>query len=220
MSVAPPACGDCGQEAVFDRVVPFPSGQETNYAVSWRCPLCGTLSLDVCPIGPLVPGPDVCFNCGEAIGDAGEFCPACGLTPGQAEAAYGSSAAEAELLSAARDAFGRGLFRRGHGLLNSLLRRNVGGLAAWQMKIAFLDALHFNKAKRALLEQALAKGAPFVLRIPYGKLLAVEELHAEAVAAFRAFLATAPAPEHAAVAKAEMARSLAALGDASAVKAP
>ena len=59
MSVAPPICRDCRRETVFDRVAPFPAGQEKMYAVGWRCPGCGKLSVDVCPLGPLSPGPDI-----------------------------------------------------------------------------------------------------------------------------------------------------------------
>ena len=218
MSVAPPICRDCRRETVFDGAGPFPAGQEANYGVAWRCPDCGKRSLDVCPLGPLVPDPDGCLNCGASFGDGGQFCPDCGMTPGQVDTYFGLPDDEAQLLPEARDAFRRRLYRRGHALLNRLLQRDFGALAAWQMKLAFLEGIGFRQAKRSLLEKALAKGAPPPLRIPYGTLLAAEGAHAEAVAAFRAFLAQSPAPEHAAVACSELARSLAALGAAAAAE--
>jgi hypothetical protein len=212
MSVAPPICRDCQRETVFDGVGPFPPGEELNYGVSWRCPDCGKRSLDVCPLGPLAPDPDSCLNCGQSFGEDGQFCPDCGMTPGQVETYFGVPADPAQLLPEARDGFRRRLYRRGHALLNRLLQRDFAALAAWQMKLAFHDGVGFRRAKRSLLEQALAKGAPPLLRMPYGTLLAAEGAHAEAVAVFRAFLDGSPAPAHAAAARSAMARSLAAPG--------
>ena len=83
MSVQPQFCPDCRRECVFDRMAPYPGkGDERTYGVGWRCPQCFKLSLDVCPVGPLVPSDLVCLYCGTAYPSEvnNSACDVCGLS--------------------------------------------------------------------------------------------------------------------------------------------
>src|SRR6516225_9735068 len=62
MSTHPLRCSTCDRECVYERCAPFGAGQETVYAVAWRCPEDHGSSLDVCPVGPLVPAPELCLK--------------------------------------------------------------------------------------------------------------------------------------------------------------
>src|SRR5262249_42730240 len=74
--------------------------------------------------------------------------------------------------------------------------------------------LGFLRTAEAMLEQALARGAPPILGVRYGSLLAGRGAYAEAVAAFQKFLATSPDdPATVAVVCSELGVALASLGD-------
>jgi tetratricopeptide (TPR) repeat protein len=217
MSMSPLQCRQCGIACVFDRLAPFPGqGNETSYGVAWRCPRCQGLSLDVCPVGPLVPTATTCLNCGTDFpGEAGETrCPDCGLSRAEAVAYLGVELAPTDPLAAARQAFDQGLFRRGLAILNRALQHNPGLEEAWHRKLMFFDRLGFTRAKRSLLEGALAAGAPASVLISYGCTLQATEDHRGAVAAYERYLGQEPSGPWAAVVCCYQANSLAALGDA------
>jgi tetratricopeptide (TPR) repeat protein len=202
---------------VFDQLAPFPGqGEEGSYAVAWRCPQCQARSLDICPLGPLVPTATTCLNCGADFpGEVGETsCPACGLPRGQARSYLGLDPAPADPVAAARQAFDQGLFRHGLALLNRALQQNPGLEQAWHGKRWILDRLGFTRARRSLLEGALAAGAPASLLISYGYTLQEAGDHRGAVAAYERYLGQEPAGPWAGVACCNQANSLAALGDA------
>src|SRR5262245_26047238 len=115
MSVHPLHCSTCDQECVYDRCAPFGKGQETIYAVTWRCPEGHGLSLDVCPVGPLVPAQALCLNCGAQYSSAAADarCDECSLARHQCPAALALGDALADdPVASARAAFAQGLFRR------------------------------------------------------------------------------------------------------------
>src|SRR5437899_13049948 len=125
MSTHPLRCSTCQRECVYDRCAPFGQGQETTYAVAWRCPDGHGLSLDVCPVGPLVPEWGLCLNCGAPYpSDAPEAqCGECGLARQACPAALGVAEPIAEdPIAAARAAFAQGLFRHGMAILNQALQ--------------------------------------------------------------------------------------------------
>jgi hypothetical protein len=64
VSTRPLRCSTCGRDFVYERCAPFGEGQEGTYGVAWRCPEGHGLSLDVCPVGPLIPARELCLNCG------------------------------------------------------------------------------------------------------------------------------------------------------------
>jgi tetratricopeptide (TPR) repeat protein len=216
MSTHPLTCGDCNREYVLDRVGPFPpNGDERTYAVAWRCPQCSRKLLDVCPLGPLVPAESLCLNCGAAYpAEAGDpACPACGLPRSKVRTTLGVESIPPDLLAAARDAFRRGLIRRGLALLNVALQRDAALADAWSLKCSFLDSLGYTRTKAAMLEGALAAGGPSALWVSYGYTLQAMDRHADAVAAYRRYLEQVPAGPWAAVACGNQANSLARLGD-------
>ncbi|MGH7169590.1 MAG: tetratricopeptide repeat protein [Gemmataceae bacterium] len=216
MSVHPLTCRDCNQECVLDRVGPFPpNGDQRSYAVAWICPQCSRKSLDVCPLGPLVPAASRCLNCGTNYPDecSDPVCPDCSLPRSRVLATLGVESIPPDPLAAARDAFRRGLIRRGLALLNFALQRDAGLADAWSLKCSFLDSLGYTRAKSAMLEGALAVGGPASLWISYGYTLEAMERHADAIAAYRRYLELLPAGPGAAVACGNQANSLARLGD-------
>src|SRR5436309_11520096 len=98
MSTHPLHCATCSRQCVYDRCAPFGEGQEGIYAVAWRCPEGHGLSLDVCPVGPLVPARGLCLNCSEQYPSEVEDaqCGACGLSRRACPAALGLADAVAD----------------------------------------------------------------------------------------------------------------------------
>jgi tetratricopeptide (TPR) repeat protein len=216
MSARPKTCPDCNRECVPERVAPYPGkGEESTYGVGWRCPQCSKRTLDVCPVGPLVPSETVCLNCGATYPAGGEnpTCGACGLPRQDVLAALGVEPVPDDLLAAGRDALRIGLVRRGLALLNLALQRDPSLAEVWSIKCSFLDAMGFTKTKVALLQGALAAGGPSSLWLSYGYALQQLGRHAEAVAAYRRYLEKEPEGPSAGVACCNQANSLVQLGD-------
>ena len=217
MSAHPLTCRDCNRECVLDGVGPFPAnGDQRTYAVAWRCPQCSRKSLDVCPLGSLVPRASRCLNCGAIYPDDMDdpVCPDCGLSRSGVRAALGVDSPPSDSIAAARDAFRGGLIRRGLALLNIALQRDIGLADAWSLKCSFLDSLGYTRAKSAMLEAALAAGGPASLWVSHGYTLQAMDRHADAVAAYQRYLELMPSGLWAAVACGNQANSLARLGDA------
>lgn len=159
MSTRPFACSTCGRDCIYDRCAPFGKGQEDVYAVAWRCPDGHGLSLDVCPVGPLVPAPGLCLNCGAAYtSDAADSpCGVCGLSRQACPTSLGLAATVGDdPVSAAREAFAQGLYRRGLAVLNQALQENPELVAPWFIKGRFLHSVGFNRAAARMFDGALA----------------------------------------------------------------
>ena len=213
MSAHPATCRDCHCECVFDRAGPYPGkGEEHSFAVAWRCPQCARKWLDVCPLGPLVPSPSLCLNCGTAyVNDAS--CSACGATRATVLAALGVDSVSGDPIAAAKDAFQRGLIRRGLAILNLALQNEIGLTDAWSLKCSFLDTLGYARTKGKMLEAALAAGGPASLWFNYGFTLQQMERHADAVAAYIRYREMTPSGPWIAVACGNQANCLMQLGD-------
>lgn len=152
-------CSTCGKECVFDRCAPF-GQEESTYAVSWTCPDGHGLSLDVCPVGPLIPTRGLCLNCGAPYGtDAEDLrCGACGLARRDCAAALAiTDPPEADPIGSARAAFAKGLFRRGMAILNQSIQEATAPLDAWFLKSRFLNSIGFNRAAAEMVDAALAR---------------------------------------------------------------
>jgi len=131
------------------------------YAVAWRCPEGHGHSLDVCPVGPLVPERDLCLNCGNpyAAKTPDGTCSACGLSQQACPAALGFPDPPPEPISAAREFIKVGLFRRAIGILNHALQERPDLLEAWFLKARFLNSVGFNRAAAEMLEGAFGKAS-------------------------------------------------------------
>jgi tetratricopeptide (TPR) repeat protein len=160
MSANPLRCSKCGHECIFERCAPFGQGQETTYAVAWNCPQGHGSSLDVCPVGPLVPARTLCLNCGAPYasdvvdarcGECGLSRPACPAALGLAQGAHGQ-----DCIASARTAFAQGLFRRGLAILNQALQEKAALVEAWYLKSRFLNSLGFNRTAAEMLEGVVA----------------------------------------------------------------
>jgi hypothetical protein len=159
MSTHPRHCPTCNRECVYDRCAAFGQGQEATYAVAWRCPEGHGLSLDVCPVGPLIPARGLCLNCGaQYASDAVDAqCGECGLSRRACPAALGlADAAADDPIASARAAFAQGLFRRGVAILNQTLQEGIELLEAWFLKARFLNSVGFNRTAAEMLRMAMS----------------------------------------------------------------
>jgi hypothetical protein len=165
------------------------AGQEAGatYGVGWGCSACDYKALDVCPLGPLVPSDALCLNCGDAYPStaADAACPGCGLTRAGALAFLHPENVPIDPGAAARDLFGRGLFRRGLAVLNLALARDPGQETPWLLKGTLLEGLGLQSHLLKMFEAALAAGGPTSLLINYGSALHRAGRHEEAIAASR-----------------------------------
>lgn len=159
MSAYPLHCKTCDRECAYDRCSPFGQGQESMYAVAWRCPDGHGLSLDVCPVGPLVPAPGLCLNCGAAYSEntSDARCAACGLSRQACPAALGFPTTPDDPIASAREFMGHGLFRRAIGILNHALQERAELVEAWFLKSRFLNSVGFNRTAAEMLQDALMK---------------------------------------------------------------
>jgi tetratricopeptide (TPR) repeat protein len=215
VSSHPISCRGCKSECAFERAGPYPGkGEERTYAVAWICPRCSRKSLDVCPLGPLVPSASSCLNCGaDYVGEGDEAgCAGCGLAKSAVRAALGVERVAHEPLAAAKEAFQRGLIRRGMAILNGALQHDLGLTDAWSLKCSFLDSLGYVGTKERMLETALAAGAPAALWLSYGFTLQQQERHAEAANAYGRYRELMPSSPWTAVACGNEANSRTRLG--------
>ncbi|MFO0965800.1 MAG: hypothetical protein U0793_09490 [Gemmataceae bacterium] len=167
MSTAPLACSTCKRECVYDRCAPFGEGREAAYAVAWRCPEGHGQSLDVCPLGPLVPARELCLNCGHPYpsAEAEARCDACGLARTACPAALGLADAPADPVAVARAVFPRGLFRRGMAILNFAIQEGTDVPDVWLLKAQFLNRVGFNRSAAQMLAGAVPRFAGAAERI-------------------------------------------------------
>jgi tetratricopeptide (TPR) repeat protein len=192
------------------------AGQEAGatYGVGWGCSACDYKALDVCPLGPLVPSGTTCLNCGDAYPSAAAdaACPGCGLTRPGALAFLHLGSAPADPAAAARDLFGRGLFRRGLAVLNQALARDPGQETPWLLKCTLLEGLGLHSHLLKMLEGALAAGGPASLLVSYGSALHRAGRHPDAITASRRYLDLAPDGPLAGAAHSNLGLALRALG--------
>lgn len=217
MSIRPWNCETCKKPCNYLGLQLF-SGQDdgVNYGVGWGCPTCDYKALDVCPLGPLLPDPEVCLNCGGNLpaGKEEPACPGCGLTPTAALPFLRLSAMPPpDPAAAARDQFGRGLFRRGLAILNQALAKDVGQESAWLLKCSFLEGVGLQRLMIPMIEGALALGAPHSLLINHGSALHQAGRYQEAANASRRYLEEAPEGPWAGAARTNLGVSLRMLGD-------
>lgn len=192
MSMRPLRCDKCRGPCKYVGLQ-LMAGQEVGatYGVGWGCAACDFKALDVCPVGPLVPGNAICLNCGAAI-PADAACPGCGLTREAALAFLCPESPPVEAGAAAQELFGRGLFRRGLALLNCALTNDPKQEGPWLLKSTFLEGLGLQTHLLKMLEGALAAGGPSSLLIFLGSALQRAGRHEEALVAARRYLEADP----------------------------
>ena len=215
MSSHPLSCKRCSVECVFERAAPWPAMGEAGYAVSWVCPKCNQRSVDLCPLGPLVPNENSCLNCGgqfDPAPNANAICAGCGLPRGGVAASLGIEPVPADPCGLAMGQLKTGLLRRAIGQLNQALAKDRSLELAWSMKLQFLQQLGYLKAERTLLQNAIEVSGPTSLYFSLGYNYQQTGSDAEAVEAYKGYLAKVPDGNVAAVASSNQANSLARLG--------
>ncbi|MBI2395470.1 MAG: tetratricopeptide repeat protein [Deltaproteobacteria bacterium] len=211
MSVKPAICKECGVEGTFAKVGRFPdSTDERTYLVGWRCPRCGNLTADMCPVGPIEATPRSCLNCGDELAD-GEPCAGCGMTATEAHAFLAVEGARGDV-EAANAAFERGLYRHAFALLDSLLADDPTQRDAWVAKGRRYQRIGLVRAAARSYERALAIRRDALVEIALG--CAQEEAgdHEAAIRTYDALIEYHDAAGHRAIAYGNQANSLSALG--------
>jgi tetratricopeptide (TPR) repeat protein len=160
MSTRPLRCRTCEAECQYDRCAPFPPGQEDVYAVAWTCPNGHGTSLDVCPVGPLVPARELCLNCGKSYTKPeNAVCTSCGLSRTDCPASLLPDNTPSDPVAAASADFANGLFRRGLATVNYALQEGAAVLEAWFLKARFLNGVGFNRSAAQMLDRAVTQFA-------------------------------------------------------------
>lgn len=195
MSATTFQCPDCRIACTYEHLRPWGQGKENAYSVTWHCGKCGKDHDDLSMLGPLVPGPSDCLNCGSLNLGGQITCPDCGLAAAHIDSYLGLSALELRKpVGNAKVAFANGHFRKGLALLNSGLRDDIRLPEAWEMKLDFMQRLGFEASARTMLEQALARGgAPVLYRYLSEVCVTLEDWDAAAEAS-RKFIAHPEAP--------------------------
>jgi tetratricopeptide (TPR) repeat protein len=211
MSATPYVCETCGVTCVHERAARLPDENgEATYGVAWLCPRCGERALDVCPTGPVVPDKTACFNCGGAMQPA---CVACGMTQQETTIFFALDRLSADPMAEAVAEANRGLFRRALAILNLALVRDRANPRAWEEKGKIYQTIGLYQAAVASFEQALANGEEPLVRIALGCALYDLGRHRQAIEAYDILLERVPDGEWTAIALANQANSLVALGE-------
>jgi tetratricopeptide (TPR) repeat protein len=208
MSTTPYVCETCGVPCVYERAARLPDGEAT-YGVSWLCPRCDERALDVCPTGPIVPGKASCLNCGGAMQPS---CVACGMSEEETRTFFELDRASDPVGDAVEEA-GKGLFRRALALLNSVLARDPTNPRAWEEKGKIYQTIGLYQAAVTSYEQALANGEAPLVRLALGCALYDFGRHRQAIEVYDILLERVPDSEWTAIALANQANSLVALGE-------
>ncbi|MGE3804660.1 MAG: tetratricopeptide repeat protein [Gemmataceae bacterium] len=196
----------------FDRLGTVDQAAGT-YGVGWKCKTCKFQGLDVCPIGPLVPSPGNCLNCGGAFTANSDTCPACGLAESELLELIAAASPHDDFCKLANDCFHQGLYRLGVAALNYALREEPGQLDVWIFKGEALDALGFHNSKLAMFQDALAAGAPIDLAVNLGNELYTQKRYVDAAVAQQKYLDAEPDGAHAALAEYNLANAYFRLND-------
>jgi tetratricopeptide (TPR) repeat protein len=216
MSIRPRECEKCQRECQYlgHQLVSTDAAQIT-YEVVWGCSNCGQQMPDKCPLGPVFPTAALCLNCGLPYPSSAEdcACAGCGLTrAGALEFLLLAPVPVANAGAAARDLFGKGLFRRGLAVLNQALSADPTQETPWLLKCTLLEGFGLFDATIDMLEAALGVGAPVALLINYGVVLHRVGRFQDAAAAARRFLELEPVGPLAVAARTNLGVSLRQLG--------
>ena len=211
MSATPYVCDTCGVVCVYERAARLPGESgEATYGVSWLCPRCDERALDVCPRGPVVPGKTSCLNCGGAMQPQ---CVACGMSEEETRVFFEMYRVAADPIDDAIDDASKGLLRRALAFLNSVIVRDATNPRVWEEKGKIYQTIGLNQAAVASYERALANGEQPLVRLALGCALYDLGRHRQAIEVYDILLERVPDSEWTAIALANQANSLVALGE-------
>jgi tetratricopeptide (TPR) repeat protein len=186
-------------------------GEETTYAVAWRCPKCNETALDVCPSGAIEPSANSCINCGAPVDE--DRCDACGMSREDVVEFLGLTSIE---IDDARSAFAAGLIRRGFAILDARLQRDPNDVDAWSRKAANYRALRLDHSAVRCFRRAIAIRRDAPDEIALALALSALGRFQDVVATYDAVLETHHDPNVVAAAYGNRANARAALGDVAA----
>jgi tetratricopeptide (TPR) repeat protein len=140
-------------------------------------------------------------------------CAACGMSANQARRFFELWRVSQDPVVEAADDAAKGLFRRALAVLNELLLGNARNARVWEEKGKIYQIIGAHEAAVASYERALANGETPRVRIALGCALYDLGRHREAIEAYDILLERVPDGEWTAIALANQANSLTALGE-------
>jgi len=220
VSTQPYRCEACDVETTFVTASKFPENEpkEETFGVTWQCPGCHELSLDLCPIGPVEPVERSCLNCGKER-DPKKPCPDCGMTKNETLTFLRIEDGAARTAEKADAAFEAGLYRHGFAVVNVLLQKNGKDAKLWETKGAHYQMLRLPKAALASYRRAIALAPNPLLEIAIAVAHAEDGAAAEAKAAYDALITRDEGGEARAIAHANRGNLHEAAGDVELAKA-
>jgi tetratricopeptide (TPR) repeat protein len=210
MSATPYVCETCGVVCVFERAARIPEQGEATYGVAWLCPKCHERALDLCPTGPIEPTPSSCLNCGGVMQPD---CASCGMSERDIATFFELGRVSGDPIADAVEDAKKGLLRRALALLNMVLARDPTNPRAWEEKGKTYQSIGLYQAAVASYERALANGEEPLVRIALGCALYDLGRHRQAIEVYDILLERVPDSEWTAIALANQANSLVALGE-------
>ncbi len=192
--------------------MPFPPGSddEAMFGVGWRCPACQKSLLNVSATGPIEPGPNACLNCGVDQEDG--RCPSCGVRNDEERAGLELDEVGEDFLGAAKAAFEQGLLRRGLAILNDRLVRDPSVAEAWAEKARVYASIGLGRAVLRAYARAISLRREPAWIIALACALHEQRRFDEANGLYEALLSAGEAGGFQAIALANQANALVALG--------
>ena len=177
-------------ETTFTTAGKYPENEpnEATYGVTWQCPQCHELSLDLCPIGPVEPVSRSCLNCGRER-DPKKACPDCGMSEREMREFLRVENAATRTIEKAEAAFDAGLYRHGFAIVDTLLQKNAKDAKLWESKGTQYQILRLPKAAARAYRRALALETNPLIEIALAVALGEEKDAAGALAIYDTMIA-------------------------------
>ena len=193
MSWSAPKCHHCSVSPTrFQATLRY--GPSFAFGIDWVCPACHGRTLELCPIGPSVPTPGCCLNCGSP--QVGERCSACKVDHQQLLDRVAEHCELPPCTDKIRALRGLGLHRVAFNAVLLRLLANPDDVEALATRAKLLIDVHRPEQAVPVLRRVLSLPARAQTHteaeIDLGVALAENGQHPEAILVYQSFLITHP----------------------------